>query len=236
MNYSRLNEMLTGRTAQRRKLANNTYAERHADGSLGIRLHATEIVTLFPDGTIKAQTGGWKTSTTKERLNQYLPARIWQKQGRWFLGPDNIEFADGITFLPDGKIEGGKPKSDADKEKALDKRIKAFSKAIGDALPLPMPSNGDCFYCAMREVKTGNPLGEHTHNTEHLDSHMDENYFVPSLVWRALEFGGCQPNGGGSAWFWYAFGKLPIKADDKWTRQQITRLVRKYMRRQYGLA
>lgn len=234
--YQSLNESLTGRNQQRRKLANNTWAERRELGAIAIRLHNTDILTFNPDGSIVCQTGGWKTHTTKDRLNEYLPVQIWQRAGRWFLGSNGstIEFADGLTIKPDGTIAGGKAPSQAENEKALQKRIKVYCDKLGAALPLPKPGAGDCFYCQMREVKTGLPLGECSHNTGHLESHLEEGYFVPSLVWRSLEFNGCNPQGGGCAWFDVAFG------DGRMTKtfgaDTVKRMVRKYLRRQFGLA
>jgi len=233
--YNSLNSQLTGRNAQRRKLANNTYAERRDNGAIAIRLHETDIATFNADGSIVANTGGWKTHTTKDRLNEYLPVRIWQKSGRWFLGDNGstVEFQDGLTIDANGKITGGKPQSQADKEKKLQKRIADYCKALALALPLPIPGAGDCFYCQLREVKTGNPLGEAMGNPDHILTHFEEKYFVPSLVWRALEFCGCQPQGGGCFWFEVAFGKsmMPISQ-----RQHVAKFVRKYLRRQFKLA
>jgi hypothetical protein len=234
--YTSLNESLTGRNQQRRKLANNTYAERRELGAIAIRLHQTDIVTFYPDGRIVANTGGWKTLTTKDRLNEYLPVRIWQKSGRWLLGSNGstIEFADGLTIHPDGSISGGRAQSDVEAEKSLQKRIKAYCDGLAKVLPLPRPGAGDCFYCQMREVASGKPIGEVTHNTGHLCSHMEENYFVPSLVWNALEFAGCNPQGGGCAWFDVAFGDGRMLTGLGPNR--IKSMVRKYLRRQFGLA
>lgn len=235
MKYETLNAQLTGRNEKCRKLANNTYAERKDDGSIAIRLHQTDIAVFKPDGTIVANTGGWKTHTTKDRLNEYLPARIWQKSGRWFLGENGttIEFADGLTFHPDGTITGAKPTSQADEEKKLQKRITAYCAGLVAALPLAKPGAGDCFYCQMREEKTGKPLGECAHDTSHLDSHLEENYFVPSLVWNALEMNGCNPQGGGSAYFMAAFSENNF---GDFTKKTVGKMVKKYLRRQFGLA
>lgn len=234
MKYTELDAQLTGRNHDRRKLANNTYAERRGE-AIAIRLHDTDVLTFNPDGSIVATTGGWKTSTTKDRINSYSPLRIWQKSGRWFVGNNGstIEFQDGLTIQPDGKIIGGKPESEAEAEKKLQKRIAAYCKDLAAALPLPKPGAGDCFYCMMREVETGKPLCECNHDTSHLDAHMEEKYFVPSLVWNALEFCGCKPNGGGCFWFEAAFGATQL--NESW-RNRVAGFVRKYIRRQYGLA
>lgn len=234
MKFAYLDSQLTGRSAQRRKLANNTYAERRPDGSIAIRLHSTDIAAFQPDGRIIARSGGYRTPVTKDRLNQFLPSPVWQKAGRWFIGSSGstFEFEDGITFHPDGKITGAKSPGSADREKALQKRIKVYCEGLTKALPLAKPDSGDCWYCLLREQQTGKPLEELT-DTKHLESHMDEKYYVPSLVWRALEAAGYKPDGGGCTWFWYTFGASPL---DEYSRKRIAGFVKKYLRRQFGLA
>jgi hypothetical protein len=51
--------------------------------------HDTPVVT-FNDETIELNTGGWKTRSTKVRMNQAsqefkLGFRVFQKQGGWFV-------------------------------------------------------------------------------------------------------------------------------------------------------
>jgi len=233
MTFKSLNESLTGRNSQKRKLANNTYAERRESGAIAIRLHNTDILTFNQDGSIVATTGGWKTVTTKARLNEYLSCRISQERGKWSVHHNGktVEFADGITFHADGSITGAATPEQSDIEKSLRKQILSFSKGLSAKLPLPVPGAGDCFYCQMREVKTGLPLGEYNHDTSHLTSHMEEGYYVPSLIWRALESAGCNPRGSGCAWFEIAFGKLNIGSKDT-----VCRMLKKYLYRQFGLA
>ena len=55
---------------------------------------------------------------------------------------------------------------------------------------LPIPSNGDCWYCLMKEVKTGKPLGDCTSDKDHLISHMEEGYVVGSLLVNAMREAG----------------------------------------------
>lgn len=73
---------------KRRKLANNTYLEEAEDGAFAIRLHSTRIVTFYESGRIKLDTGGWRTVTTKDRINRCLPRgwRVWQRDFDWFIG------------------------------------------------------------------------------------------------------------------------------------------------------
>lgn len=82
--YDGLTERSKGR--DRRKLENNTYLERRPGGAWAVRLHATDILTVQPNGTVQANTGGWESVTTKARLNEYLPGGwgIGQTKGVWY--------------------------------------------------------------------------------------------------------------------------------------------------------
>ena len=52
-----------------------------------------------------------------------------------------------------------------------------------------MPGPGDCLYCLAASQKPGEDFG----GTEHLLSHLEEGYIVPSLVWNALVYAGYSP-------------------------------------------
>lgn len=73
------------------KLANNTYLERCGSRQFGIYLHGTRVVTISANGTYTVTTGGYKTETTKDRINEFSPARIFQKNGEWFSCLDRWE-------------------------------------------------------------------------------------------------------------------------------------------------
>jgi hypothetical protein len=97
-------KMLNGRTS--RTIANNTtLVDLGADG-IGLRLHATYVVTFRPDGSIVLNSGGWHTVTTKDRLNRIARAHGWSiyaKRFDWFVSaPDGaeFEFEDGFTIPP----------------------------------------------------------------------------------------------------------------------------------------
>ena len=85
----------------RRKVANNTYLIHHGD-CIAVRLHATDIVTLFPDGRVKYNTGGWATMTTKNRMNGWghNDVRITSDKGDWFAcaGVRVVPYADGLVY------------------------------------------------------------------------------------------------------------------------------------------
>jgi hypothetical protein len=66
-----------------KRLGNNTWLEYAGAGSYQIRYHSTSIVKIHPDGTYTLDTGGWNTTTTKERINGYSPARVFSEHGTW---------------------------------------------------------------------------------------------------------------------------------------------------------
>jgi hypothetical protein len=78
---------------------------RELNGSVIIRYHDTDIFTKKGD-IITLNTGGYKTKTTKERMNQslanyFIPARVFQKDFEFYLKYKNktIKFEnDSLTI------------------------------------------------------------------------------------------------------------------------------------------
>jgi len=96
MNYLEAVSMVHGKTKQKaRKVGNNTYAEIESDNSVSVRLHGTAVVRFYPNGLVKLNSGGWRTSTTKNRINKYSPVKVYQKKYEWYL-QDGAEFEDNI--------------------------------------------------------------------------------------------------------------------------------------------
>jgi hypothetical protein len=96
MNYTEAVSMVHGKTKQKaRKVGNNTYAEIESDNSVSVRLHGTAVVRFYPNGLVKLNSGGWRTSTTKNRINKYSPVKVYQKKYEWYL-QDGAEFEDNI--------------------------------------------------------------------------------------------------------------------------------------------
>ena len=86
-----------------RRLGNNTTGTIREDNTIAIRLYDTDVFTIDMNDYITLNTGGHKTATTKQRMNQYLDNhRVFQKRGEWFvwdMQADKIhEFFDGIAF------------------------------------------------------------------------------------------------------------------------------------------
>lgn len=101
-NFAKYDNMLQGRNFEKKKLDNNTYAHRKEDGSIGIRLHNTDVVTFYPNGDFKLNSGGWHTMTTKDRINNFVPNgyHISQKNYIWTLHTPqgSMEFKDNMLI------------------------------------------------------------------------------------------------------------------------------------------
>lgn len=85
-----------GRVRSTKKLGNNTYLVRIDAESIGVQLHNTVVVTIHKDGTYTLNSGGWRTVTTKNRINEYCPVRVNQRKYEWYVGDEDIPFKDGI--------------------------------------------------------------------------------------------------------------------------------------------
>lgn len=100
MTHSEAVRMVRGKTGRdRRKVGNNTYAEILPNGSVGIKLHNTYVVKIHGDGTYTLNSEGWNTSTTKDRINQYSPVRVYQRQFQWYVQLNSTEYPymDGMV-------------------------------------------------------------------------------------------------------------------------------------------
>ena len=116
-------------------------------------------------------------------MNHYGPAMITQKAGIWYI--DGAIYADGCAWGA-GKITGALPKGEIKKKMALVKRAKKYCADYMTALmarKIPAPGAGDCFGCLMKAEDGSTPMG----GPDHIKNHMEQKYFVPSLVVRACE-------------------------------------------------
>jgi len=94
-----------------KKLENNTFEVKYKNGVRAIRLHYTNIVIFYPDGTTHINSGGWLTRTTKDRINKYCGfIKVWQEKGEWYVANNTFEFpvhfADWMMFSKTGEHIG----------------------------------------------------------------------------------------------------------------------------------
>lgn len=73
-----------GREEDRRPLNNNTVAVKRGE-AVAIRLHRTDVVVYHADGTVTLNSGGWKTTTTKSRINRFSPFYVRQQSFDWYV-------------------------------------------------------------------------------------------------------------------------------------------------------
>lgn len=233
--FRQADEALQGRNSARRKLMNNTYLERQEDGSIAVKLHNTDVVTYRQNGDIMLDSGGWLTVTTKGRMNEYGPQgwRVYSQRGVWYVGDvatwddaKALVYRDGMVFHLDGMVTGAGEKTDADAVKLTRKAIRKYADLCAAAVPLPMPSSGDCFYCVMK-TEDGKSLGDAV-NSDHLQAHIEDGYIVPSLVWAALTEAGYDPQR--QIIHALTFTKEPSNMTDT-ARESVKRAVAKYMAR-----
>ncbi len=246
--YEKAVEVLNGRDSK--VIGLNTRIMRNEDGSIGVTLHSTEVVRFYPDNkTVEVTTGGWNTVTTRERLNRYLPGGLYVStmrgvcyvsSGRW---GDRRLFVDG-TKIVDGNIDAFPLPDGADKKaNALRRKVSNYSKGYMKALrdgKVKVPGPGDCFYCGMvvtaPEKDKGKTLGEATRGTDHLDGHLKEEYYVPSLLARAIKIFPVS---------WVAeeclasvWSDATLPPNDSWNDigwRQLEKSLRRYILRQYGI-
>jgi len=132
----------------------------------------------LPNGNTVLTSGGWRTYTTKERLNRKY--RVWSEKGIWYIKEpatgNTLEFFDGITFDGSGKLVGEAKTIDHVRIKAVKKKIAAYIKLVDDLIQIPIPDDGDCWNCRFN-------FG----NGSCLESHLEEKYIHGSVIYRALE-------------------------------------------------
>ena len=212
-------------------IANNTVEYVRPDGTRVIRFHHTDILEFPKSGGVIFNTGGWKTITTKDRMNSFQKlAVISQKNGVWWLypreTPHNEYHADALVPYFDGiKVKGSKVvnprKSAHQKDVSLIKKINEYCQEIKKMKTLPWPEGGDCWYCSMH-TKDGQTMGDAFKDEQHLKSHLKEKYVHGSLIWNALRHAGYPDPG-----FILQYGSR---------RDLIVRSIRKYFKSNLGLA
>lgn len=77
-----------------------------------IRYHQTDVVIICRNGTYRLYSDGYRTVTTKRRINQYLPPGwyLWQEDFVWYVstgyytanGSKTYLFRDGFRIGPRG--------------------------------------------------------------------------------------------------------------------------------------
>ena len=101
--YSELKDKIRKSRAGRPRIDNNTWAQFASNGrDIEIILHHTAVVIVRPDGNFEINSGGWQTLTTKNRINKFSPAVVFQRKWEWFVGEKGVPFRDGMVVNSKG--------------------------------------------------------------------------------------------------------------------------------------
>lgn len=165
-------------------IGNNTLEINYKDGSRAIRLHNTDVITFFKNGSFLLNSGGWRTPTTKDRINKHASVYVSQKNNIWYINNDII-FFDGIRFKADGSLIGKPRKDPTIKVNKIKKQIKNFVSLIDSLKEIPQPNNGDCWHCLFKD-KNGQTMGDLSKSTDHLKQHIKQKYIHGSLLVNAM--------------------------------------------------
>jgi len=177
-----------GRSKVRRSFKLQSTTAILAGDRVDIQYHDTIILSFWSD-RFMINSGGWRTMSTKARINEFVPRGFNLSQNRsvWYL--NGLPFYDGMIVIRD-RIE---PDAKAKKELARVVKIKRQVKAYCDKLAkmidnhtLKDPGGGDCWLCMMK-----NTDGKLVDGMGHLMSHLEQKYVHGTLVWNALEDQGC---------------------------------------------
>lgn len=194
MNFTKAKELFeTARNKETGKpIANNTRIIKVDDKTYAVRLHETNVVTFHKNGKITLDSGGWRTHTTKERMNDAISEHnfnIIQDKGLWYIGtgwndPNKVLYEDGIVIntkthklqnAPSQKTMTKIEKTKKKVDKLVSKYIKGYIAHIKEH-GLQDPSGGDCWHCL-----EGDTLG-----FDHYLSHFEEQYYVPRMLANAI--------------------------------------------------
>ena len=228
-------EIMAGVECERSRIAGNNTVEYFQNGDRVIRLHLTDIITFKKNGDVVLNSGGWRTPTTKSRMNDFLPGwQVWQESKIWYVGKswhgERFVFEDGMVLHSDGTVSGEGP--DFTELKKLNREIQKYVKGYMKALfngDVPAPSGGDCWGCLFFD-QMEQP------DSDHILQHFEEKYYVPTLLKHAIEeipvsqaamhvLGYCWDMHEQEAKYWTDIGE-----------RQLASSLKRYLQRRLGLA
>lgn len=167
---------------EKKKLCRNTWLVRNSDNEIAVRLHNTDIIRFQKvSDKMVLNANKYMTPTTKDRINRFQNrVSISQDKRQWTVttSKEQVIFENYMKIDSEGNVEGV---SEYD-PKLLDK-IKKYVKGYMKALvtgKIKSPGTGDCFLCQSIN-------GDGRVDAEHYLSHMQENYYVPSMIVNAIQ-------------------------------------------------
>ncbi len=84
-----------------RKIANDTHMVNNTEGEILITYRGNPVMRI-QKGKVILHSCGWRTKTTKDRMNWFLPTGycVYAKKSVWYLhtSKGEIEFQDGMVL------------------------------------------------------------------------------------------------------------------------------------------
>jgi len=217
-----------------KKIANNTYLVEREEG-VAVRLHKTDIVLYRLDGSIVLNSGGWRTVTTKERMNKFLPSEIdiYQINSVWLVSiyqedegcrkvyhfEEEMEIQSDFTVLGAGVYTDRTQKRSDGLKKLINRYVNDFMTALTSGEVTV--GAGDCWSC----------LYMMSEDEEHIRLHIEESYFVGSLLINAMK--AFPSSMAARSTVSYCLGMDGVNMG---CLDQIKRSLRRYLYRHFGFA
>jgi hypothetical protein len=187
MTYESAKEMLRKARKGSKTLCHMTTL-RKVEAGYAIRYHNTDVVTIHEDNSYTLNSGGWYTPTTKDRINEYSPARIHQEKGLWY-HKNGFMFADKCKVDDSGfpldstlAMTLATEKAKGKVDRMVSKYIKGFMTMLLETKVMPTPDTGDCWGCLFVDTEGKTDVMGY----DHLLSHFTDKYYVPSLLANAV--------------------------------------------------
>ena len=95
MTYEQALDKLHGKDSK--KLCRSTYLVRIDENCVGIKLYNSIIIRIAKNNQYKLNDYGYKTRLTLDRINQYAPCRVFQKNWNWYINDERTPFFNGVT-------------------------------------------------------------------------------------------------------------------------------------------
>lgn len=167
---------------------------------IGVRYHDTFVLIWDAEDTIELYTRGYRTMTTRRRMNTYLPEpwMVYTEEGVWYLsegsyGSLRSVFVEGITIRLNASALGRvyQPR-DGEEEKKLilwERQIirtyAAHYLGLLWAGSFPVPQASQCLQC----FENDHPALRYSADN-HLRRHVLENRYPSKLIFNALKAAG----------------------------------------------
>jgi len=169
--------------------------------AIGVRYHDTFVLIWNEDGSIELYTRGYRTMTTRRRMNTYLPKpwEIHTEGGVWYLSEGSFGslrsvFVEGITLTPDAPCHEDvvyQPR-DGEEEKKLilweREAVRTYAARYVGLLwagRLATPTPAQCLQCFENDL----PALRYA-TTNHLRRHVLANTYPSMVIINALKAAG----------------------------------------------